>query len=166
MKANTEKRNIWINLGYALAATPIVSFIGVIVVTIIGAFDDAITRWQRAGRWWIILIIGYFISLIYFSYEQKFHRDRFRKNTLDALIFCWEGKLANEGKPIPSTDSEIQLMKDLLIKRMNAVGSCDPQLWSHYFPNEKYSANVFNIVDGAMAEMEELRKRFGDRNKK
>jgi hypothetical protein len=54
-----KERNIWKNLGLALAATPIVSFIGIIIITLVEALDDAITKIQLAGYWWLILIMVY-----------------------------------------------------------------------------------------------------------
>ena len=66
-----RKRSIWKNLGWALAATPIVSFVGLIIITLVGALDNLITRIQVAGYWWLILIGAYIISLIYFIYEPK-----------------------------------------------------------------------------------------------
>ena len=46
MKLNFKQRGIWKNLGLALAVTPGVVIIGLLVITLVGALDDAITKIQ------------------------------------------------------------------------------------------------------------------------
>jgi len=49
-------------------------------------------------------------------------------------------------------------MRDLLDERIKVWVWSDPDLWSRYYPNEKYSENPFEIVDGVMAWFEEKRE--------
>jgi len=160
MKVAIRQRNIWKNLGLALVTTPAAGTVGLIFITLIGGLDDAITKLQRGGRWWILLIITYLLSLIYFFYEPKIRRNHLRNKYASALILYWEGKLAKEGKPQPSSDRETECMRDLLDERIKAWAWSDPDLWSRYYPNEKYSENPFEIVDGIMAWFEEKRELY------
>jgi len=152
-KADLEHKTFWQIFGYALAATIPVSIVGLLVITVIGALDDAITKWQRAGRWWIIFILGFFVSLIYLLCEKKYRRDRQRNKIVDVLIIYLQGKSMEEGKPLPD-DSMIDYIRTQLIERIKCWGWSDPTLWSRHYPNEKYSQNIIDIADGAMAVIE------------
>jgi hypothetical protein len=66
-----KERSLWSNLGLALLATPAVAIVGLIIITIIGALDVAITKLQSAGLWWLLIIFAYVISLFYFLFSSK-----------------------------------------------------------------------------------------------
>lgn len=150
MKFAIKQRKVWVNLLLALLGTPLVGTIGLILITLVGALDDAITKLQRGGRWWILLIVVFFLTFIYATYEPKVRRDHLRKKWVSALILYWQAKLAKEGRPEPS-DKEIEAAEDIFADRIKLWANSDPELWSRYYPNEKYSINVFDIVDGLMA---------------
>ena len=112
-----ERGNIWKNLGLALAATPVVSLAGLIIITLIGALDDAITKIQLAGHWWVILIVAYILSMIYFFCEPKIRRNRERKKVVNELMLYWEEQLTKQNKSQPS-DREIELVRDMFLERV------------------------------------------------
>jgi hypothetical protein len=155
MKFAIKQRKVWVNLLLALLGTPLAGTVGLILITLVGALDDAITKLQRGGRWWIILIVVFFLTFIYATYEPKVRRDHLRKKWVSALILYWQAKVAKEGRPQPS-NKEIELMEGLLADRIKVLAWSDPDLWSRYYPKEKYSINVFDIVDGLMAREKEL----------
>ena len=147
---NKKERGIWRNLGFALVATPMVAFAGIIVITLIGALDDAITKIQLAGYWWVILIAAYILSLIYFLYEPTFRRNREREKVVNGLILYWKEQLAKQNKPQPS-DNEIEVVREEFLERVKIWAWFDPELWTKYFPDEKYSKYLFGVVDNFMA---------------
>lgn len=144
-----KERSIWKNLGLALIAIPLVSFIGLIIITLVGALDDAITKIQSAGHWWVMLVTAYILSLTYLLYEPTFRRNRGRRKIIDGLILYWEEQLAKQNKP-QSLDEEIKVMREMFDERFNVWARFDPELWTKYFPNEKYSKYLFGIVDNFM----------------
>jgi hypothetical protein len=140
MKINLKHRNIWKNLGLALATTPIVVIVGLIVITLVGALDDLITKIQRSGHWWILLIVGYVLSLIYCLVEPKYRQDRFRDKYVSSLLLHWEIKTANQNKAhLPPTE----FVREQLTERI--------KIWG-YYPGEKYSEDPFEIVDGFLTK--------------
>jgi hypothetical protein len=143
-----NRRNILKTLGLALAATPAVAFVGMILITLIGALDDSIMKLQRAGHWWVILIAAYFVALIYLIYEPIIRRGNIKKKWVDALILYWQAKIVEEGKPEPSS-REIKDMRSQFEERIKLWVQSDPKLWSLCCPDEEYPPNVFGIVDGA-----------------
>jgi len=154
-----KERNIWKNLGLALAATPIVSFIGIIIITLVGALDDAITKIQLAGYWWLILIMAYILSLIYFLYESKIRKNLERKKIVNGLILYWREQLKKQGKAQPS-EEKIKLVHDMLLERFKIWAWFDPDLWIKYFPNEKYSKYLFGIVDNFMVYWQHQKDKY------
>ena len=146
---NEEERSIWKNLLLALAGTPITAFIGLIIITLIGAIDQAITKIQLSGHWWVILISAYVLSLIYFLYEPTIHRNRERKKVVNGLILYWEEQLAKQNNPHPS-EKEIEVVREMFLERVKAWAWLDTELWTRYFPDEKYSKYLFGIVDNFM----------------
>jgi hypothetical protein len=147
-----KERSIWANLGLALAATPMVAFAGIIIITLIGALDDAITKIQIAGHWWVILIAAYILSLVYFLYEPTFRRNREREKVVNGLILYWKEQLAKQNKPQP-LDKEIEVMRKIILERFKVWAWFAPELWNRYFPDEKYSESLFGIVDNFMANL-------------
>lgn len=145
-----KKRNIWANLGWALAATPMVSFIGLIIITLIGALDNAITKIQIAGYWWVILIVAYIISLIYFIYEPTFRRNREREKVVNGLILYWKEQCAKQNKSQP-LDKDIKMVHEMFLERVKIWAWFDSELWKRYFPNEKYPEYLFDIVNNFMS---------------
>ena len=59
-----KERSIWKNLLLGLVATPLTAFIGLIVITLIGGVDQAITKIQLSGHWWLILIFAFVLSVL------------------------------------------------------------------------------------------------------
>ena len=154
-----KKRSIWKNLGRALAATPVVSFVGVIIVTLAGALDDAVTKIQSAGYWWLILIVAYILSLIYFICEPAIHRYLERKKAVNGLILYWKEQLEKQNKSQPP-DREIKLVREMLLERVKIWAWFDPDLWIKYFPDEKYSKYLFGIVDNFIAYWQQQKSEY------
>lgn len=146
---NKKERNIWKNMGLALAATPMVSFAGLITITLIGALDAAITIIQSAGHWWVILIVAYVLALIYFLCEPTIRRNRERKKTVNGLILYWKELLAKQNALQPS-QKEIEAVREMFLERVKVWAWFDAKLWNRYFPDEKYSKYLFGIVDNFM----------------
>jgi hypothetical protein len=154
-----KERSIWKNLGWALAATPVVSFVGLIIITLIGVLDDAITKVQIAGYWWLILIGAYILSLIYFIYEPTVRQNHERKKAVNALILYWKEQLEKQSKSQPS-EKEIELVHEMLLERIKIWAWFDPELWNKYFPDENYSKYFFGIVDNFMAYWEHQKNKY------
>jgi len=154
-----KERTIWKNLGWALTATPMASVIGLIVITLIGALDGVITKIQCAGYWWLILIIAYILSLIYFIYEPTIRRNLERKKAVHGLILYWKEQLEKQGESQPSA-KEVELVREMLLERIKIWAWFDPDLWAKYFPDEKYSKYLFGIVDNFMAHWEQQKNKY------
>jgi len=103
-----------------------------------------------AGYWWVILIAAYILSLIYFLYEPTFRRNREREKVVNGLILYWKEQLAKQNKPQPS-DNEIEVVREEFLERVKIWAWFDPELWTKYFPDEKYSKYLFGVVDNFMA---------------
>ena len=144
----------------ALAATPMTAFVGLIIITLIGASDAAITIIQSAGYWWVILIVAYVLSLIYFLCKRTIRRNRERKKVVNGLILYWEEQLAKQNDPHPS-DKEIEVVREMFLERVKVWAWSDTELWTRYFPDEKYSKYLFGIADNFM----EYRKNQKNSNK-
>ncbi len=140
------ERNIWKIFGLALLATPMATFVGLIVITLIEAIGDAITKIQLAGYWWIILIVAYVLSFLYFFYIPTFRKNREREKIAYGLLFYWEEQLIKQIKPLPS-DREREVISDLILERVKIWAWKDPKLWSRYFSNEEYSKYLFVMID-------------------
>jgi len=158
-----KERSIYKNLGLALAATPMVSIVGLIIITLFGALDNAITNIQSAGNWWLILIVAYIISLIYFIYEPKIRQNRKRKELVNGLIFYWKERLEKQNK-LQESNIDIEFIRENLLKRIKVWAWSDPKLWAGYFPDEKYPKYSFGIVDDFMAYLQD-QKKITKRNK-
>ena len=154
-----KKRSIWKNFGWALAATPIVSFVGVIIVTLAGALDDAVTKIQSAGYWWWILIVAYILSLIYFICEPTIRQNIERKKVVNGLILYWKEQLEKQSKSQPS-HREIEIIRGMLLERVKIWAWFDPNLWIKYFPDEKYSKYIFGIVDNFIAYWQHQKNKY------
>lgn len=146
---NKKERNIWKNLVWALAATPIVSFVGLIIITLVGAIDDAITKLQMAGYWWLILIGAYILSLIYFIYEPTIRQNHERKKVVNGLILYWKENLEKQNNPQPS-ENDIEIVHEMFLERFKVWAWFDTELWNRNFPDEKHSKYLFGIVDNFM----------------
>jgi len=133
----------------ALAATPMTAFVGLIIITLIGALDAAITIIQSAGYWWVILIVAYVLSLIYFLSEPAIRRNRERRKVVNGLILYWEEQLAKQNDPRPS-DKETEVVREMFLERVKVWAWFDTELWTRYFPDEKYSKYLFGIADNFM----------------
>ena len=97
---NSKQRSIWKNLVFALAATRMTAFIGLIIIILIGVIDQAITKIQLSGHRWVILIFAYVSSLIYFLCEPTIRRNHKRKKVVNGLILYWEDQLAKRNNPV------------------------------------------------------------------
>jgi hypothetical protein len=151
-----EHRNIWKNLLLAIGLTPGVALGGLFIVTIVGVLDDSITKIQARGHWWILLIVGFIVSLIYVIYAPKFHVARERKKFVSALILYWETQFGKQNKFQPSEDM-IEIMQGELLERVKVWAWYNLELWSRFYPEEKYSEYPFGIVDSLMAKWQDRR---------
>jgi len=152
-----NKRAVWKILKLPLLAIPcciLPTTAGLIVITVIGGLDDAITKWQIAGHWWIILVIGYILTLIYFLYEPIYRRDQKIKKYVSVLILFWEAKLLSENKPEPP-DGEIEYMRNALTKKVKRWISLEEE-WLSGNPGERSFGCPFDAVDLVLAEREKL----------
>lgn len=155
-----KRRSIWKNLVWTLATTPMVSLVGLIIITLVGALDDAITKIQMVGYWWLILIGVYIFTLIYFIYEPTIRQNHERKKVANALILYWKDQLEKQTKPQPP-DKEIGLVYEMLIERVKVWAWFDPELWTKYFPDEKYPKSLFGIIDNFMTYWEQQKNGGG-----
>jgi hypothetical protein len=146
---NTKQRSIWKNLLFALAATPGTALLGIIIITLIGALDQAMTKIDLSGHGWVILILAYVLSLIYFLCEPKIRLNRERRKVVNGLILYWEDQLAKQNNPDPS-EKEIEVVYEMLLERFKMWAWFDAELWNRYFPNERYSKSLFGLVDNFM----------------
>lgn len=126
--------------------TPVVTIVGVLIITLVGALDDGITDLQLRGLWWILVIIGYILSLGYILYKPIFQKNQNRKTLVFMSILYWEEQLAKRNKPKP-TEYETEMMRKYIINRMEIMALFDPELWDRRFPNEKYTESLFELVD-------------------
>jgi hypothetical protein len=147
---NQKGRNIWHTLGLALAYTAPVSFTALVVITVVGALDDAFSRIQSVGLWWLIFPFGYALSLSYFIFEPNIRLNRERDKVVDALILYWKELLEKQSKPQPSS-KEIEYLREMLIERVKVWAWFDSELWSKHFPDEQYSKFLFGLVDNFAA---------------
>jgi hypothetical protein len=134
--------------------TPVTAFIGIVVITLVGALDKAITKIQSAGHWWIILIPAYFLSLIYFLYEQKVRRNRELDKVVSGLMLYLKQQRAKQNKDQPAEDTA----RSLICSRVEAWACSDPDLWSRNFRDEKYPEYLFDIVDNLLEQVDKLEK--------
>jgi len=66
-----NKRSFWKKIFFALVSCPLVWIVGIIFFMLAGAVDDFIVQMQGEGKWWILLIISFVFSLIYFLFDLK-----------------------------------------------------------------------------------------------
>jgi len=151
----TKKRSIWRNLGLALASTPMIAVIGLILITLIGILDDAVTKIQSLGYWWVIFIVAYILSFIYFSWEPIIRINRERKKIVNALLLYLKEQLARQNKPQLSND---ELVREILLERVKIWAWFDPDLWIKYFPDEKYPVFLFDIVNNLINSLEKMER--------
>ncbi len=130
----------------AIISAPFFAVIGIIIITVIGAIDDAISVIQLKGYWWLILIISFFLSLIYFISEEKIKIYYKRKKFVDTLILYYRDQQANKDKIDPS-EKEIELLKDMLEERIKIWAWSDPEIWNRYYHEEQFSESLFKMMD-------------------
>ncbi len=155
-----KERSIWKNLGLALAYTLQVTIVGLVIITLFGVLDNAITKIQSAGYWWLLLIVGYIISLVYILCEPKIRLNHERKKVVNALILYWEEQLEKQNK-LPKSGIDIEWTRERLLERIKVWAWFDPELWNEYYPDEKYSKYLFGIVDNFIAHLQCLQKKYG-----
>ena len=143
---NEKERSIWKNLLLALAATPITTVIGIVVITLIGGTDKVITKIQLSGHWWGMLIVAYILSLIYFIYKPKIQIIYERNKVLNALLLYWEEHQVKHNHSDPS-EKEIKIVREWLLERVKIWAWFDNELWNKQFPEENYSEYIFGMVD-------------------
>jgi hypothetical protein len=98
--------------------------------------------------------------LIYFLCKRTIRRNRERKKVVNGLIIYWEEQLAKQNDPHPS-DKEIEVVREMFLERVKVWAWSDTELWTRYFPDEKYSKYLFGIADNFM----EYRKNQKNSNK-
>jgi len=155
-----KTKHILKSLGFALAATPGVTFAGLLVITLIEGLGYAVTKIQFVGHWWIILIVVYILSLIYILYEPKIKVNRERKKVVDALILYMKDQQDRRNKPQPS-EYELELIKEYLLERVKVFVWFNSEIWSIDFPNEKYPEYLFDIVENFMKYWENQKSKYG-----
>jgi len=172
-----KERSIWKNLGLALATTPMVAIVGLVIITLFGVLDNAITKIQSAGYWWLLLIVAYIISLVYILCEPKIRLNHERKKVVNALILYWEEKYEKQNK-LPKLGLDIEWTRENPLERIKVLALFErtresllerievgawfkPELWNEYFPDEKYSKHLFGIVDNFIAHLEHMAKKYG-----
>ena len=146
-------------MGLALAATPIVSFAGLIIITLIGALDAAITIIQSAGYWWVILIFAYVLSFLYFIYKPKLQIAHERNRVVHALLLYWKDHQAKRNYPDPP-EEEIKVVRECLLERVKILAWFDQELWKKQFPEENYSEYMFGMVDNFIPYWENQKSNF------
>ena len=157
-----KNRNIWENIMWALAATPMVMIVGLIIITLIGAIDDAITIIQARGQWWIIVIVAFVVSLIYLLYEPSIRKNIERKKTLDALVLYFREQLRIRGVE-QLTEIELEPVKKMLLEKIKLWELSDPHLWNLLYPNEQYPDTLFGIVDNFIIYLEEKQRKISNK---
>jgi len=141
-----KERSIWKNLLLALAATPATTFIALIAITLIGGIDQAITKIQISGNWWVILIFAYVLSFLYFIYKPKLQIAHERNKVVHALLLYWKDQQAKRNYPDPP-EEEIKIVRECLLERLKIWAWFDQELWKKQFPEEEYSEYMFGMVD-------------------
>lgn len=158
-----KDRTIWKNLGWALAATPMVALIGLIFITLIGALDDAVTKIQLAGYWWIIPIVSYLLSLTYFLYEPTIRINRKRNEAVNCLMLYLKEQLQKQQVYYPKIYKDFlnqeKLIKEVLLNRIKIWAWEDPKIWKQHFPTEKFTKSLFGIVDNLIEDYKKTEKR-------
>jgi len=150
-------------MGLALAATPMTAFIGLIVITLIGGIDQAISKIQISGNWWIILIFAYVLSFLYFIYKPKLQIAHERNKVVHALLLYWKDQQVKRNYSDPP-EEEIKLVRECLIERVKIGAWFDQELWKKEFPEEKYSEYLFGMVDNFIPYWESLKSKAGIKN--
>jgi len=121
-----KERRIWKNLGLALATTPGVFFVGLVIIALFGALDNAITKVQSAGYWWLLLIVGYIISLVYVICEPKIRLNHERNKVVNALFLYWEEQLEKQNK-LPKSGLDIEWTRENPLERIKVWAWFDPE---------------------------------------
>ena len=137
-------------MGFALAATPATAIIGLVIIGLIEALGYAIHTVQSAGHWWMILIVAYVLSLIYFLCEPTIRRNRERKKMVNGLILYWKDQLRKQDDPYYPLETEIEVVRGMFLERFGVWAWFDTKIWIRHFPDEKYSKYLFGIVDNFM----------------
>ena len=145
------KSDVWKMLLLALAATPVAWISIVLLLTIFGALDDSLTNIQIAGHWWIASIPSYILALSYFLISSRFRKNRERKKAVDALVLYFQEQMEKHGHKQPS-DKNIETIHEMFMERVKVWALFDPEIWSKYYPNEKYSKYLFGIADNLINE--------------
>lgn len=163
MKIQEIIKSILKIIGVGLAFTPAFLFGGLIVLSVIGALDNAVTKLYRSGRHWVILVICFVLSLIYIAVMPTYRQKRNKRKLIDAIMLHWRIERAKNNKsPLPS--EEEKWVSDELEERIEALG-WDwgyEDLWSHYYFENKGQVSPFNLMDDIMANLEEIKREFGN----
>ncbi len=158
-----EKRSIWKNMLLALAATPATTFIGLIAITLIGGIDQAITKIQISGNWWVIVIFAYVLSFLYFIYKPKLQIGHERNKVVNALLLYWKDQQAKRNYLNPP-EKEIKIVRECLIERVKIWAWFDQELWKKHFPEEKYSEYMFGMVENFIPYWENRKSKYNIKN--
>ena len=135
----------WAHLVQTLMYLPGVLIVGLIVITFIGELDRVVERIQNAGRWWILPIAAYILTLAYFLCEPAIRRSREEERLVNMLMLYGKGRVAGYERLDPLRWNS---MRDWLLDRLRVWASSDAETWSARFPDEGYPDDLFGIVDG------------------
>ncbi len=153
-----KERSIWKNMLLALAVTPATTFIGLIAITLIGGIDQAITKIQISGNWWVILIFAYVLSFLYVIYKPKLQIYHGRNKVVNALLLYWKDQQTKRNYLDPPK-KEIKLVRECLQERVKVWAWFDQELWKKHFPEEKYSEYMFGMVENFIPYWENFKKK-------
>ena len=146
-----NERNIWKSLLLALATTPMVFVAIFIIFELIRAFNILISKILSAGYGWVIIIIVYVLSLLYFIYKPKIRKNREMKKAVNSLGLYLQEQIGKENIPQPS-EADIKLINELLLERVKVWVWFDLELWNGCFPDEKYPQSFFGNADSLLEQ--------------
>ena len=142
-----------------MAGIPAAFLIVNIIMAIIEGLNIPVSRWERSRHIWVLFVISFVLSLIYFFYKPMYDRDKKIKKYVSALILFWEAKLVSENKPEPP-DDEIEYMRNALTKKVKRWISLEEERLSGN-PGERSWGCPFDVVDLVLEEREKLAQLVG-----
>lgn len=147
MSWQSADRTILGNIVYALGITPIVYMVCIVIITLNGILDDALSEFLLTRPWWVLLIVTYFLSIGFSLFGPIIRRYWKREKALNYMILYYTETLKKEKNTLPSTKDIQDLREYSLLDRLKVWKWHHPDMWSSKYPNEKYSETLFGLVD-------------------